>query len=243
MLDEQDRHVARQAGDDTRTAPRFRPPECPPRARRAAGCAAASPAPARSRAAAACRRRDRASARSRSAVEPQRLEQRAALRRRPRLCRATVRLHTAARPWRSQIASTTDSSTVSPGNSVLIWNVRVIPRLTRSCCGSAVMFSSPRNTSPAVGGSTPVSRLMNVVLPAPLGPISAWRAPGGSEADVGVRVERAERLRQALGAQCGASCRYRFAQPLAQRVESAEDAAAREQHDERPASNPSQNCQ
>ena len=42
------------------------------------------------------------------------------------------------------------------------------------------MFSSPRNTSPAVGANTPVSRLMNVVLPAPLGPISAWRAPGAN---------------------------------------------------------------
>ena len=31
-----------------------------------------------------------------------------------------------------------------------------------------------------LGGSTPVRRLMKVVLPAPLGPISAWRAPGSS---------------------------------------------------------------
>ena len=30
---------------------------------------------------------------------------------------------------------------------------------------------------PAVGLSTPVSRLITVVLPAPFGPISAWRAP------------------------------------------------------------------
>ena len=32
---------------------------------------------------------------------------------------------------------------------------------------------------PLVGRSTPDSRFTNVVLPAPLGPISAWRAPGG----------------------------------------------------------------
>ena len=34
-------------------------------------------------------------------------------------------------------------------------------------------FSSPRKTSPAVGGNTPVSKLMNVVLPAPFGPMMA----------------------------------------------------------------------
>src|SRR5262249_41454578 len=45
------------------------------------------------------------------------------------------------------------------------------------CSGSAVMRSPRKCTSPAVGSSAPVSRLMSVVLPAPLGPISAWRAP------------------------------------------------------------------
>ena len=56
-----------------------------------------------------------------------------------------------------------------------------MPRFTRSCCGSAVIRSPPRNTSPAVGGSAPVSRLMSVVLPAPFGPISACRAPCGND--------------------------------------------------------------
>ena len=36
---------------------------------------------------------------------------------------------------------------------------------------------------PAVGRSTPVSRLMSVVLPAPFGPISAWRAPVSTVSD------------------------------------------------------------
>ena len=36
---------------------------------------------------------------------------------------------------------------------------------------------------PAVGRSTPVSRLMIVVLPAPFGPISAWRAPFSTESE------------------------------------------------------------
>jgi len=94
--------------------------------------------------------------------------------------RATLRAQRRAAPVRSQIASTTDSSTVSPGNSVLIWNVRTRPRLTRSCIASRVTSVSPSSTRPAVGGYRPVSRLTSVVLPAPLGPISAWRAPTGS---------------------------------------------------------------
>ncbi len=85
-----------------------------------------------------------------------------------------------ARPFRSQTASTTDSRTVNPANSVLIWNVRVMPSLTRWCCGSAVIRSSPRNTSPEVGTRAPVSRLMIVVLPAPFGPIKACRTPCGN---------------------------------------------------------------
>src|SRR5215471_18028720 len=36
---------------------------------------------------------------------------------------------------------------------------------------------------PAVGLVTPVSRLTMVVLPAPFGPISAWRAPFSIESD------------------------------------------------------------
>src|ERR1041385_8949524 len=39
------------------------------------------------------------------------------------------------------------------------------------------MSRPSRKILPAVGRSTPVNRLMSVVLPAPFGPISAWRAP------------------------------------------------------------------
>jgi hypothetical protein len=46
---------------------------------------------------------------------------------------STVFHQTLCRPRRSLIASTTDSSTVMPANRVLIWKVRVMPRLTRSC--------------------------------------------------------------------------------------------------------------
>src|SRR5262249_52975745 len=42
------------------------------------------------------------------------------------------------------------------------------------------MSSPPRTIWPASGASIRVIRLMSVVLPAPFGPISAWRTPCGS---------------------------------------------------------------
>jgi hypothetical protein len=55
----------------------------------------------------------------------------------------------------------------------VIWNVRTTPRRTRRCGASVVMSRPSRRIVPEVGSSTPVSRLMSVVLPAPFGPISA----------------------------------------------------------------------
>src|SRR5437763_1029846 len=52
-----------------------------------------------------------------------------------------------------------------------------MPSPTRRCGSSAVMSRPSSQIVPAVGRSTPVRRLMIVVLPAPFGPISAWRAP------------------------------------------------------------------
>src|ERR1700733_12706264 len=52
-----------------------------------------------------------------------------------------------------------------------------MPRRTRWCGTSPVMSRPPRMMLPAVGRSTPVSRLITVVLPAPFGPINACRAP------------------------------------------------------------------
>src|SRR6516164_5441569 len=52
-----------------------------------------------------------------------------------------------------------------------------MPRWTRLCGSTSVMSRPSRRIWPAVGRSTPVNRLTIVVLPAPLGPINAWRAP------------------------------------------------------------------
>src|SRR5690242_9782233 len=52
-----------------------------------------------------------------------------------------------------------------------------MPSLTRLACVTAVMSLPLNSTCPAVGLSTPVSRLISVVLPAPFGPMSACLAP------------------------------------------------------------------
>ena len=68
-------------------------------------------------------------------------------------------------------------SGVSVGNSWLIWKVRTRPRSTRWLALSEEMSWPSSSTRPSLAGSVPVSRFTSVVLPAPFGPISAWRAP------------------------------------------------------------------
>src|SRR5882672_2105685 len=52
-----------------------------------------------------------------------------------------------------------------------------MPRRTRWCGSRPVMSCPSRRILPAVGRVAPLRRLMTVVLPAPFGPIRAWRAP------------------------------------------------------------------
>src|SRR5262245_42705790 len=58
-----------------------------------------------------------------------------------------------------------------------------MPRRTRTCGGKPVMSRPSSRIRPSVGRKTPVRRLLSVVLPAPLGPISAWRAPRSIASD------------------------------------------------------------
>ena len=99
------------------------------------------------------------------------------------LCEARLRQNWPATPSRSQIASVTDSIGVRSGNSVLIWKVRVRPWRTRAAAGACVMSLPSSRMRPESGLSCPVIRLISVVLPAPFGPISAWRAPRGSASE------------------------------------------------------------
>ena len=91
------------------------------------------------------------------------------------------------------------------------------------------------STVPDDGSSTPVSRLMKVVLPAPFGPIRAWRAPASSlKLTSRAAAQRAEVLAERRGFRA-ASVMARRACARSQRaisVADAEDAAAREQRDD-----------
>ena len=74
-------------------------------------------------------------------------------------------------------AARTFSSTVMWGNTAEIWNERTMPRRA-VCAGFSWVMSVPLNRMlPLLGGRNLVSRLKNVVLPAPLGPMSAWMWP------------------------------------------------------------------
>src|SRR5215207_352629 len=57
------------------------------------------------------------------------------------------------------------------------WNVRTIPRAAILCDATPSIDSPSNDQLPASGLSNPVTRLKNVVLPAPLGPINAVIEP------------------------------------------------------------------
>ena len=137
------------------------------------------PAPALSPAAAACRRRACASAgRSRPRGRSGSAAPRS--RRRSPVCPPATRQKSEPRLRARRSPGQATSAGVRSGNSWLIWNVRDRPIRTRALDESAVTSRPSSSTSPSVGFSTPVSRLISVVLPAPLGPISACRAPGST---------------------------------------------------------------
>ncbi|CFN77327.1 Uncharacterised protein [Bordetella pertussis] len=71
----------------------------------------------------------------------------------------------------------TFSSTVRRGNTAEIWNERMMPRRAIWAGRSRVMSRPLKTMVPEVGARNLVSRLKQVVLPAPLGPISAWIWP------------------------------------------------------------------
>src|SRR5213593_2510452 len=70
-------------------------------------------------------------------------------------------------------AACTFSKTVSLGKMLVRWNERPMPRRQTSCGASPVMSRPFRITAPASGRRWPVTRLKNVVLPAPFGPMIA----------------------------------------------------------------------
>ena len=73
------------------------------------------------------------------------------------------------RTWRPTI---TFSSAVISANRRMFWNVRAMPAFATSCTAVGTYGSPPSRKLPLSGVYSPVSTLKNVVLPAPLGPIS-----------------------------------------------------------------------
>src|SRR5439155_500830 len=71
-----------------------------------------------------------------------------------------------------------------------------MPSLTRAAWTTPVMSRPLSRIAPAVGRRTPVKRSTNVVLPAPFGPIRAWRAPASSRKLISRAAASAPKLRQ-----------------------------------------------
>ena len=70
-------------------------------------------------------------------------------------------------------ATRTLSSTLRVGKMAEIWKLRTMPNCATLAADKRVMSRPLKKMRPAVGSSILVSRLKHVVLPAPLGPMSA----------------------------------------------------------------------
>jgi hypothetical protein len=69
------------------------------------------------------------------------------------------------------------SSTVRSGKIWTSWKLRAIPSFASRTGPNPVTSRSLKRTVPAVGFDTPVSRLISVDLPAPLGPMIDTNSP------------------------------------------------------------------
>ncbi|GBD28783.1 hypothetical protein HRbin31_00804 [bacterium HR31] len=84
------------------------------------------------------------------------------------------------RAW-ARHAACTLSNTVNRGNTLAIWKVRPTPARHRRWAGQRVTSTPPNTTRPRSGSRTPVTRLNRVVLPAPLGPMTATTSPASTD--------------------------------------------------------------
>src|SRR5579862_5747419 len=75
------------------------------------------------------------------------------------------------------------SRTLSPPNGWVIWNVRTTPWPQMRCGFRPVMSAPNARTRPRSGRMKPAIIANSVVLPAPLGPISATMRPSGTASE------------------------------------------------------------
>src|SRR5574342_630634 len=71
------------------------------------------------------------------------------------------------------------------------WNERAMPRCATPCGGGPAMSRPSKTIRPEVGACCPVSRLKNVVLPAPLGPMTEWSDPASTSIVTSLTAVRA----------------------------------------------------
>src|SRR5262249_15110236 len=124
-------------------------------------------------------------------------------------------------------ASATLSRAEKSRKMLVTWNERARPRRARCGVSSRVTSSSAKRIEPASDRRSPASWPMNVVLPAPFGPMIACRSPGATARampSLGSRPpKRLRRPRTASNASAIARLGAR---------DEAEQAALREQHHE-----------
>src|SRR5712691_2558826 len=132
-------------------------------------------------------------------------------------------------PMRDCTASATFSSAEKPGRIELTWNDRARPSRARACIGSAVTSRPPNRIAPESGAISPDTWLISVVLPAPLGPMTACSSPGmRSKVTSSVTTSAPNVLRSLVRLSTGSVT----AEPPCKRASEADEAAAREQDHE-----------
>ena len=80
-------------------------------------------------------------------------------------------------------ARRTFSATVMSRSTLVRWNDRPTPARAMRQAGQPVTSCPATSRRPALGGSSPDSRFTSVLLPAPLGPMTACRQPRSSASD------------------------------------------------------------
>src|SRR5213594_3156978 len=81
---------------------------------------------------------------------------------------------------RKNAPTRTFSITVRRGNGFITWNVRPMPSSARRYAGACVISRPWKKMRPPETRSAPLTRLKNVVLPAPFGPMSPTISPSSA---------------------------------------------------------------
>src|SRR5690625_3783218 len=114
----------------------------------------------------------------------------------------------------------------------VIWKERVSPRCGRRHAGSSVISRPSKRISPESGGSSPASWAIRVVLPAPLGPMTAWTSRGRISSErSSLAVRPPKRLTRDLVASSASAMRFSgLTHGLLPGLQNSEEATSGEEH-------------